>query len=85
MAHCLFSAGAVIWAGFARRFKPVRLLGMSLLGITVTKLFMVDMQSLDKGYRIVAFVGMGVLLLVISLLYQRDRREREELNEEPDL
>ncbi len=67
-------AGAVIWAGFARRFKPVRLLGMSLLVITILKLFTLDMQALDKGYRIAAFVGLGVLLLVISLLYQRERQ-----------
>jgi len=68
----------VIWAGLARRFKPVRLLGMSLLVITILKLFLMDMQSLDKGYRIVAFVGLGVLLLVISLLYQRDRQTPKE-------
>ena len=71
-------AGGVIWAGFARRFKPVRVLGMNLLAITVLKLFVLDMQALDKGYRIVAFVGLGVLLLVISLLYQRDRQAPEE-------
>ena len=66
-------AGLVIWAGFARSFKPVRLLGMSLLGLTVLKVFLLDMQSLDRGYRIVAFLALGVLLLVVSLLYQRER------------
>jgi len=70
-------AGSVIWIGFARRFKPVRLLGMSLLGMTIAKVFLLDMQSLDRGYWIAAFIGLGVLLLVISLLYQRDRQTRE--------
>ncbi|MEN8006207.1 MAG: DUF2339 domain-containing protein [Candidatus Krumholzibacteriota bacterium] len=70
-------AGVVIWAGFARRFKPVRLLGMTMLGITVLKVFLLDMQSLDRGYRIVAFLALGVLLLIVSLLYQRERRAGE--------
>ncbi|MDX2472971.1 MAG: DUF2339 domain-containing protein, partial [Candidatus Krumholzibacteria bacterium] len=67
-------AGAVIAIGFARHFKPVRVLGMSLLGLTVLKVFLVDMQSLARGYRIAAFVALGVLLLAVSLLYQRERR-----------
>jgi uncharacterized membrane protein len=67
-------AGAVIATGFARHFKPVRVLGMSLLGLTVLKVFLVDMQSLARGYRIAAFVALGVLLLAVSLLYQRERR-----------
>ena len=74
-------AGAVIAVGFARRFKPVRLLGMSLLGLTVLKVFLVDMQSLARGYRIAAFVALGVLLLGISLLYQRERRSELEVEE----
>lgn len=71
-------AGLVIGIGFARRFKPLRLLGMFLLGLTVLKVFFVDMQSLARGYRIAAFVALGVLLLTVSLLYQRERRTQAE-------
>jgi len=71
-------AGIVIGIGFARRFKPVRLLGMSLLGLTVLKVFFVDMQELARGYRIAAFVALGLLLLAVSLLYQRERRSTAE-------
>jgi len=44
-----------------------------LLGLTVLKVFLLDMQSLDRGYRIVAFLALGILLLIVSLLYQRER------------
>ncbi len=71
-------AGIVIGLGFARRFKPVRLLGMSLLGLTVLKVFLLDMQELARGYRIAAFVALGLLLLAVSLLYQRERRSTED-------
>jgi len=66
---------AVVVTGFVARFKPLRILGIGLLGLTVLKVFVMDMQALDKGYRIAAFVAVGVLLLAVSLLYQRQRRE----------
>lgn len=70
-------SGGVIVAGFASRFRPVRLLGMMLLGLTVLKVFLLDIQSLDRGYRIAAFIALGVLLLGVSLLYQRQRKGEE--------
>ena len=66
-------SGAVIVSGFVRRYRPVRLLGISLLALTVLKVFVVDLQALDRGYRIVAFLVLGVLSLAISVLYQRER------------
>ncbi|MCP4574128.1 MAG: DUF2339 domain-containing protein [bacterium] len=69
-------AGAVVVAGFVARFKPVRVLGISLVGLTVVKVFLMDIQALDQGYRIAAFVALGVVLLAISLLYQRKREEQ---------
>jgi uncharacterized membrane protein len=70
-------SGAVIVAGFVARFRPVRILGMGLLGLTVLKVFLLDIQSLDRGYRIAAFVVLGILLLAVSLLYQRQKRTEE--------
>lgn len=70
-------SGTVIVAGFASHFRPVRLLGMGLLGLTVLKVFLLDIQSLDRGYRIAAFVVLGILLLAVSLLYQRQRKTDE--------
>ncbi len=66
--------GGLVWAGFASRVRAVRLAGMALLGLVIVKVFAVDIRALSEGYRIVSFVGVGVLLLVISLLYQRERK-----------
>ena len=66
--------GVLVWAGFASRVRAVRLAGMALLGLVIVKVFAVDIRALSSGYRIVSFVGVGVLLLVISLLYQRERK-----------
>jgi uncharacterized membrane protein len=66
-------SGAIIGAGFFKRFQPLRLLGIAMLGITVLKVFLVDLTELDSGYRIAAFIGLGILVLLVSLLYQRVR------------
>lgn len=66
-------AGGLILSGFVFRFRPVRLLGVVILGLLVLKVFVLDMQELERGYRIASFVGVGVLLLVISVMYQRER------------
>jgi uncharacterized membrane protein len=31
-----------------------------------------DVSELDRGYRILSFIVLGVLLLAISFVYQRD-------------
>jgi uncharacterized membrane protein len=69
-------SGTLIAAGFMARFKALRLLGITLLAITILKVFVVDLTTLEKGYRIAAFVGLGVLVLAVSLLYQK-RRPRD--------
>lgn len=64
----------LIGAGFLFRFRPIRLLGFFVIGILVFKVFALDIQGLDRGYRIASFVGVGMLLLLISVLYQRSRQ-----------
>lgn len=66
-------AGMVIAVGFLAQFKPMRLLGITLLAITIAKVFVIDLTTLERGYRIAAFVGLGVLVLAISMLYQKRR------------
>jgi hypothetical protein len=39
---------------------------------TIGKVFLYDVSELDRGYRIVSFIVLGVLLLAISFMYQRD-------------
>ena len=61
----------IIAVGIARQFRAVRLAGIALLGIPVLKLFVFDVFLLESGYRVAAFVTLGVLLLCTGLAYQR--------------
>ncbi len=66
MAPCLMIVG------FLRRSSFVRWQALILIAATTIKVFVYDVSQLDRGYRIVSFIVLGVLLLAISFVYQRD-------------
>jgi uncharacterized membrane protein len=58
--------------GFLRRSAFVRWQALLLIAATIVKVFVYDVSQLDRVYRIVSFIVLGVLLLAISFVYQRD-------------
>ncbi len=58
-------------AGFRRHVAFLRWLALLLIGITVAKVFLFDINALERIYRIASFIGLGVLLLAISFAYQK--------------
>lgn len=64
-------ATALIIVGVRRDSSALRLQGLSLIGLVVGKVFLYDLASLERIYRIVSFVVLGALLLAVSFLYQR--------------
>jgi uncharacterized membrane protein len=64
---------AFLITGIARRLPALRYCGLALFAIVAVKVFTSDLDSLDSFYRIVAFLILGVLLLVGSFLYLRFR------------
>ncbi len=65
--------GAMLMAvGFWRKSAFVRWQALVLIAATIAKVFVSDIWELDRVYRILSFVALGVLLLAISFVYQRD-------------
>jgi uncharacterized membrane protein len=65
--------GAILLAvGFWHRSSFVRWQALVLLAASIAKVFLGDASSLSQGYRILSFLGLGVLLLAVSFAYQRD-------------
>jgi len=65
--------GAVLLAiGFWKRTAFIRWQALLLLVFTIAKTFLYDMRNLSQGYRVVSFLGLGVLLMAISFAYQKD-------------
>ena len=58
--------------GFWRASAFVRWQALLLIAATIAKVFVYDTSQLDRIYRILSFVVLGVLLLTISFAYQRD-------------
>jgi len=59
---------AGMWASTRRRLRPAWIAFASLLGVTVVKLFVVDLSQLSTGAKIGTFLVVGVLLLVVGYL-----------------
>ncbi|MCJ7515671.1 MAG: DUF2339 domain-containing protein [Dehalococcoidia bacterium] len=57
--------------GIVKRWRLVRLGALALLAIAIIKVFVYDVFALERVYRIVAFVGLGLLLIISAYLYQR--------------
>jgi uncharacterized membrane protein len=62
---------ALMAVGIWRRAKPVRLFALALLFLSIIKVFLFDLSFLQQPYRIFSFFGLGLILLVVSLLYTR--------------
>lgn len=63
---------ALMWIGFWKRSAFLRWQALILLAITVIKVFIFDTSQLEFGYRIIAFIALGALLMGVSFVYQRD-------------
>jgi len=66
----LYGAALMI-AGFQRSNAFLRWLALVLIGLTVTKVFLYDLSALERIYRVLSFLALGVLLLAISFVYQK--------------
>ena len=66
--------GAMLAIGLWRRNQLLRMMALFLLGLAILKVFFVDLSSLQKLYRIISFIVLGVILLAVSFLYQRLRQ-----------
>jgi len=66
-----YGAGLMI-VGLWRRSAFVRWQALVLIAATIVKVFTYDVSELDRAYRILSFIVLGVLLLGISFVYQRN-------------
>jgi uncharacterized membrane protein len=72
--------GAMLGIGLWRGNRLLRVMALGLLVITIGKVFLSDLASLDKIYRIISFIVLGAILLTVSFLYQQWQRRESEQN-----
>ncbi len=64
---------AALVAGLLRDRRELRLGALTLLAITLAKVGLYDLASLDSMYRVASFVALGALLLLGAFAWQRLR------------
>jgi uncharacterized membrane protein len=70
IAWALF-AFALLLIGIFKATRAVRIAAIALLGITLAKLFLHDLDQLAQLYRIAAFLSVAVIAIIASFAYQR--------------
>ncbi|MEP7238630.1 MAG: DUF2339 domain-containing protein, partial [Ferruginibacter sp.] len=60
-----------MWLGMHFKYRTLRIISLSLFTLTLLKLFIFDIRNIPAGGKIAAFFCLGVLLLVVSFMYQR--------------
>ncbi|RAJ12485.1 DUF2339 domain-containing protein [Arenibacter echinorum] len=61
----------LIVLGIWKNKKHLRIMAFALFGVTLIKLFLYDISHLDTLAKTIVFVSLGVLLLIISFLYNK--------------
>jgi hypothetical protein len=70
IAWALFALVLVV-TGLRRRLLPCRWAGLGLLAVATGKLFLHDLARLDQLYRVGALMGVALVAIAASMLYQR--------------
>lgn len=62
---------AFMWLGMKNKDRFLRILSLCLFSITLIKLFFFDISNIPVAGKIAAFFCLGVILLIVSFMYQR--------------
>jgi uncharacterized membrane protein len=65
------SALIIMISGLRKRNTMLRIISLSVFGIIILKLFIFDIREMPAGGKTAAFIILGVILLLVSFLYQK--------------
>ncbi|GAA3960993.1 DUF2339 domain-containing protein [Mucilaginibacter dorajii] len=65
---------ALMWLGMRYKMRTMRIVSLSLFSLTLLKLFLFDIVDIPQAGKIAAFFCLGVLLLIISFMYQKVKK-----------
>ena len=57
--------------GIKKQNKTLRIIALTLLALTIVKLFLFDISNVSETGKIIAFILLGILVLIISFVYQK--------------
>lgn len=66
----VFAAGLLV-AGFVLKQPASRRCGLALLGAAAAKALIIDLAEVPAGWRVASFLGIGLLMLGVAVVYSR--------------
>lgn len=61
----------LMFFGMKKKIRNLRIISLSLFFVTLAKLFTYDIRDISEGGKIAAFISLGILLLIVSFMYQK--------------
>jgi len=68
------SSFILMWMGMRNKQKTLRIISLSLFLLTLLKLFLFDINNIPVAGKIAAFFCLGILLLIVSFMYQKVKK-----------
>lgn len=66
----------VLAAGVVLKSRPIRQVSAVLIAAVVVKVFLIDTEGLTGALRALSFIGLGAVLILVGLAYQKLLRRR---------
>ncbi|MCF6349584.1 MAG: DUF2339 domain-containing protein [Flavobacteriaceae bacterium] len=63
-----------LYFGIKNAKKTWRIFSLILIALTIIKLFTYDIENVSQGGKIIAFILLGIVLLIISFMYQKIKK-----------
>ena len=70
-ASWVMYAALLVLVGMRTKYVPIRYFAMALFGVSLLKIFLIDLARVGGIYRVIGFLVVGVILVLVSFLYQR--------------
>jgi uncharacterized membrane protein len=71
----LLTAVVIFVLGVRQKSNPLRMTGITLMGITLLKLVVLDSLTFSLIQKVIAYLILGVLLLLVSYFYQKYKNQ----------
>jgi hypothetical protein len=72
-------AGTLLALGFLLDVKHLRIVSLAIFGVTLFKVFLVDLSALEAYIRVFLLIAVGGLLILAGYVYIRLRRDASEV------
>ncbi|OQX56167.1 MAG: hypothetical protein B5M53_02910 [Candidatus Cloacimonas sp. 4484_209] len=73
----LYGFGLLI-VGIVKRIFPLRIAALTLFGITLCKVIIIDLRFTDKLYKMFALLGIGAIFIIAAYFYRKYRQKLKE-------